>query len=90
VEDLPDISIKLNLRAPETVSRRGIIASPMDRRQPMPGLMEMNYGDWQGLRNDIKQKYPDLWRKSVDFDPGQCATPRESYRDVMERSLILF
>ncbi len=59
--------------------------------KPMPNLMEMNYGDWQGLhRNEIKQRYPELWRKSVDFEPDMCYPNGESYREVMERSLAAF
>ncbi len=56
--------------------------------KPLPELKEMNYGDWQGLkRADIRQKYPELWKKLLQFDPDMCFPGGESYRELIERSI---
>ena len=58
---------------------------------PMPQLMEMNYGIWQGLKKDeVKQKFPNPWRKSMKFDPDWAYPGGESYRDVFERSIKVY
>lgn len=54
-------------------------------------LIEIRIGDWQGLhRDEIKQRWPDLWRQS-SIDPSELIFPNgESLVEVTERSIRAF
>ena len=51
-------------------------------------LIEIQLGDWQGLHADeIKRRWPELWRQSR-IDPSELTLPNgESYRQVTERAV---
>jgi broad specificity phosphatase PhoE len=55
---------------------------------PMPGLMDIDYGEWQGLTpNEVERKWPetlDTWQRA----PHWAAIPGgESLQDVLTRSV---
>ena len=52
-----------------------------------PGLLEIDYGEWDGLTTDeTHEQFPDL-RARYEADPWETACPNgESGRDVAERS----
>ena len=51
-------------------------------------LIEIRLGDWQGLHMDeIKRRWPELWRQSR-IDPSELTMPNgESYRQVTTRAV---
>lgn len=51
-------------------------------------LIEIRLGDWQGMhRDEIKQRWPELWRQSRR-DPSELTLPNgESYREVTKRAI---
>ena len=51
-------------------------------------LIEIKLGDWQGLHADeIKRRWPELWRQSR-IDPSELILPNgESYRQVTGRAV---
>jgi len=54
-------------------------------------LIEIRLGDWQGLHTDeIKQRWPELWRQSR-VDPSDLTMPNgESLKEVTERAIRVF
>jgi len=54
-------------------------------------LIEIRLGDWQGLHMDeIKQRWPELWRQTRT-DPSEITMPNgESLRQVTERAIRAF
>lgn len=54
-------------------------------------LGELRLGDWEGMPIDeVKRKWPDLWRQSR-LDPTELTLPNgESYREVTERAVRCF
>lgn len=54
-------------------------------------LIELRFGDWQGLHmDDIKQKWPELWQQSR-IDPSELTMPNgESFLQVTERAIRAF
>lgn len=57
----------------------------------MEDLTEIHLGDWQGLHVDeVKQRWPELWRQSR-VDPSEITLPDgESVREVAERAVRAF
>ena len=53
-----------------------------------PGLIDFNYGEWQGLpHQEVKDKYKELYAKWIN-NPDQVKIPAgESLDDVRERAL---
>lgn len=56
--------------------------------QPLPGLMDIHYGDWQGLSHaEVAQAHPDLYRRWLE-KPHRVKFPRgESLRQVRLRGM---
>lgn len=54
-------------------------------------LIEIQFGDWQGLHiDDIQQKWPELWQQSRT-DPSEMTMPNgESFLQVTERAIRAF
>ena len=54
----------------------------------IPGLIDIDYGDWQGLgKQEVAQKWPELWEK-WHSDPFGVEFPNgESLKAVQERGL---
>jgi broad specificity phosphatase PhoE len=54
-------------------------------------LIEIDLGDWQGLYEDeVKQRWPDLWKQSR-VDPSGIGFPKgESFSQVAERAVRAF
>lgn len=54
-------------------------------------LIEIKLGDWQGLyKDEIKRRYPELWRQSR-IDPSGITMPDgESFQQVTERAVRAF
>ncbi len=54
-------------------------------------LIEIQFGDWQGLHiDDIQQKWPELWQQSR-IDPSELTMPNgESFLQVTERAIRAF
>jgi phosphoserine phosphatase len=66
-----------------------IIAGPHGLEvQVLTDLIEIQLGDWQGLhRDEIKRRWPELWRQSRT-DPSDLTLPNgESYIRVTERAV---
>ena len=66
-----------------------ILAQPHNLEpEVLDDLIEIQLGDWQGLhRDEIKRKWPELWRQSR-IDPSELTMPNgESYRQVTERAV---
>jgi broad specificity phosphatase PhoE len=66
-----------------------IIAEPHELEvQSLADFVEIQLGDWQGMhREEIKRKWPELWRQSR-IDPSDLRLPNgESYREVTERAV---
>lgn len=69
-----------------------VIAEPHHLEpKPLDALVEINLGEWEGLRMDeIRQKWPDLWRQ-WRLDPSQLTMPGgEGLSDVTARSVRAF
>jgi alpha-ribazole phosphatase len=59
------------------------VGAPVELR---PGLREIHFGLWEGLRwDEIEQKYPQEARLWVREFPGGCAPGGEAYRDFTAR-----
>ncbi len=58
---------------------------------PLAGIIDIDYGDWQGLSHDqVKEQYPELYRKWQDH-PEQVEFPGgESLSMVRERAISAF
>ncbi|UCD85281.1 MAG: histidine phosphatase family protein [Deltaproteobacteria bacterium] len=58
---------------------------------PLPGIIDIDYGDWQGLSHDqAKEQYPELYRKWQEH-PEQVEFPGgESLNMVRERVMSAF
>lgn len=56
--------------------------------QPLPGIIDINYGDWQGLSHDeVAQAHPDLYPRWLE-KPHRIRFPNgESLRQVRLRSM---
>jgi len=56
--------------------------------QPLPGIIDINYGDWQGLPHDeVAQAHPDLYRLWLE-KPHRVRFPNgESLRQVRLRGM---
>ena len=56
--------------------------------QPLPGIIDINYGDWQGLPHDeVAQAHPDLYRLWLE-KPHRVRFPHgESLRQVRLRGM---
>ncbi len=56
--------------------------------QPLPGIMDINYGDWQGLsRPEVATAYPDLYQHWLET-PHRVKFPNgESLRQVRLRGM---
>jgi broad specificity phosphatase PhoE len=56
--------------------------------QPLPGIMDINYGDWQGLSHpEVAQVYPDLYQRWLE-KPHLIRFPHgESLRQVRLRGM---
>lgn len=56
--------------------------------QPLPGLIDINYGDWQGLSHpEVAQAYPDLYQRWLE-KPHLVKFPHgESLRQVRLRGM---
>lgn len=66
-----------------------IIADPHRLEvQVLPDLIEIRLGDWQGMhRDEIKRRWPELWRQSRT-DPSDLRLPNgESYNELTERAV---
>lgn len=66
---------------------RAIAAAQGLEPQPLPGLLDLSFGRWEGLPiPEVQARYPDLWRAwleaphTVHFPDGECLD------DVRERS----
>jgi len=59
--------------------------------QVLDDLIEIKIGDWQGLhRDEIKRRWPDLWRQLLT-DPSELIFPGgESLSEVNERAVRAF
>lgn len=56
--------------------------------QRLPGLTDLNYGDWQGLPlAEVKEKYPDLYRQWETSPHTVCFPNGETLDDVRRRAL---
>ncbi len=54
-------------------------------------LIEIGLGDWQGLhRDEIKRRWPELWRQSREDPTGISLPGGESYQQVRERAGRVF
>ena len=72
-----------------THTTAAILATPHNLELKLSDdLIEIQTGDWQGLRGDeISRKWPELWRQSR-IDPSDFAMPNgESFRQVTERAV---
>jgi alpha-ribazole phosphatase len=89
--DLPIAAVYTSpLRRAHTTAT--IIAEPHQLEvQALPDFIEIQLGDWQGMhRDEIKRKWPQLWRQSR-VDPSEVSLPNgESYREVTERAVRCF
>jgi broad specificity phosphatase PhoE len=56
--------------------------------QPLPGIIDINYGDWQGLSHaEVAKVYPDLYRRWLE-KPHRVKFPNgESLRQVRLRGM---
>jgi broad specificity phosphatase PhoE len=56
--------------------------------QPLPGIIDINYGDWQGLSPaEVSRAYPDLYRRWLE-KPHRVRFPNgESLRQVRLRGM---
>ena len=69
-----------------------IVAQPHQvEPEELDDLIEIRLGAWQGLhRDEIKRRWPDLWRQ-VTIDPSDVVFPDgESLNQVSERSIRAF
>lgn len=69
-----------------------VIAEPHDLEpKALDDLLENNLGDWQGLHADeVKEKWPELWRQSR-IDPSSVTMPGgESFAQVNVRAVRAF
>lgn len=75
-----------------TLNTARLLAEP-HKLEPvvLDDLIEIGLGDWQGLhRDEISQKWPDIWRQSR-IDPSDVALPNgESFQQVTERAVRAF
>jgi len=93
-------------RALAQVAIKFIYSSPLTRAQetarpiasahglkgiPLAGIIDIDYGDWQGRSHDqVKEQYPELYRKWQDH-PEQVKFPGgESLSMVQERAMSAF
>jgi broad specificity phosphatase PhoE len=54
--------------------------------QPLAGLLDINFGAWQGLSPDeVSQRYPDLYQAWVEAPHTVCAPGGERLDDVRSR-----
>jgi broad specificity phosphatase PhoE len=66
-----------------------IIAGPHQlEAKSLPDFIEIRLGDWQGMhREEVKRKWPELWRQSR-IDPSAVRFPNgESYEELTERAI---
>jgi broad specificity phosphatase PhoE len=58
--------------------------------QPLPGIIDINYGDWQGLSHaEVAKVYPDLYQRWLE-KPHRVKFPSgESLRQVRLRGILL-
>jgi broad specificity phosphatase PhoE len=65
-----------------TAQRLGLLV------QPLPGIMDINYGDWQGLSHaEVSQAHPDLYPRWLE-EPHRVKFPHgESLRQVHLRGM---
>lgn len=56
-----------------------------------PDLVEINYGDWQGLhREQVRQEWPELWQKLRIYSPDVVIPNGESLEQVNRRTIRAF
>lgn len=56
--------------------------------QPLPGLMDINYGEWQGRTpSEVSQQYPDLYQQWMDAPHTVSFPGGESLEDVRYRAI---
>jgi len=56
-----------------------------------PDLVEINYGDWQGLhRKQVRQEWPELWQKLRIYSPDVVIPNGESLEQVNRRTIRAF
>lgn len=54
--------------------------------QPLPGLIEINYGDWEGLyRKEVAAKWPEADRRMMENPAGLVIPGGESYDQLEVR-----
>ena len=57
----------------------------------LPDIMEINYGDWQGLtRAEVRRRWPDLSERSREYNHAFVFPGGESFREVGERAIKAF
>jgi broad specificity phosphatase PhoE len=88
---LADLPITAIYTSPlrRTVATASIIAEPHRVEvRPLPDVIEIQLGEWQGMyRDDIKHKWPGLWRQ-FNTNPSEFRFPGgESYSELTERSV---
>lgn len=90
-ERLADQSIVAVYSSP--LKRAVETARPIARRlgltvQPLPGIIDINYGDWQGLSHaEVAKIYPDLYRCWVEKPHRVKFSSGESLRQVRLRAM---